>query len=141
MFKCVSRLWRISQTLFNKSWTTAFSYSCQKGGESSKGSVHSDRGSTHILLTYFCFKSYPLNLQVYVFKCLYGFNTLWFWCIFVSNSYLINLVYSLYILLMLFSIYCVLYQCCFCKLLGLCFMHICRLYDLYHALCSLLCFV
>ena len=38
-----------------------------------------------------------------------------------------------YILMMFFSISFGLYSCYFCKLLGLCFMHVCRLYGMYHA--------
>ena len=34
-----------------------------------------------------------------------------------------------------------LYPCCFCKLLGLCFMHLCRLYGMYHAFMQPLCIV
>ena len=47
--------------------------------------------------------------------------------------------FSLYCL-SLYSVFCDLYPCCFCKLLGFVFI-ICRLYGLYHALCSLLYFV
>ena len=44
-----------------------------------------------------------------------------------------------YILIMFFSISLCLYPCCFCKLLGLCFMHVCSLYDVYHAFMQPLC--
>ena len=62
-----------------------------------------------------------LCLCFWLFYCCYGVDTLWFQCLFVSNSYLMNLVYPLYIQLMLFSIYFFLYPYCSCKFLGLCF--------------------
>ena len=53
---------------------------------------------------------------------------------FSANS--LNIFFSYY------SVYLyVLYPCCFCKLLGLCFMHVCRLYDVYHAFMQPLCIV
>ena len=45
--------------------------------------------------------------------------------------------FSLYYL-SFYSVFCGLCPCYFCKLLG--FMHFCRLYGMYHALCSLLYF-
>ena len=45
---------------------------------------------------------------------------------FSANS--LNIFFSCY------SVYLyVLYPCCFCKFLGLCFMQVCRLYSVYHA--------
>ena len=44
-----------------------------------------------------------------------------------------------YILMMLFSISLDLYPCCFCKLLELCFLHVCRLYGVYHTFMQPLC--
>ena len=69
-----------------------------------------------------------------------GFDTLMFvFKLKTHGCFLKTLVYS--ILMMLFSISFCLYPCCFCKLLGLCFMHVCRLYGMYHAFMQPLCIV
>ena len=61
--------------------------------------------------------------------------------VFLFLTHNLILVYSfIYIVDVIQYILCFV-PCCLCKLLGLCFMHICRLYGLYHALCSLLCFI
>ena len=52
-------------------------------------------------------------VMFWVFSFFMGLIHCGFWCIFVSNSYLIYLVNSLYIFLMLFRIYCVLYPCAY----------------------------
>ena len=68
-----------------------------------------------------------------------GFDTLIFFFLTYNSWMLFENFGIFYILMMLFSISLDLYPCCFCKLLGLCFMHVCRLYGVYHAFVQPLC--
>ena len=69
-----------------------------------------------------------------------GFDTLLFVLKLISHGCFLKLWYILYIV-DVFGIFCVLYPCYFCKLLGICFMHVCGLYGVYHAFKQLLCIV
>ena len=84
------------------------------------------RGSNYIFFYLVCFMG--------LIHCGFG--------VYLFLTHNLNLVYSfIYIVDVIQYILCDLYPCCLCKLLGLCFMYVCRLYGLYHALCSLFCFV
>ena len=94
--------------------------------------------NTHIFIPFFIFV-YDYSFCVLDNCCYYGLGL--FHCDYsFYNSWMLFENFGIfYILMMFFSISFGLYSCYFCKLLGLCFMHVCRLYGMYHAFMQPLC--
>ena len=98
--------------------------------------------NTHIFIPFFIFV-YDYSFCVLDNCCYYGLGL--FHCDYGNVCFFFFFKFEnfgiLYILMMLFNISCYVYPCCFCKLLGLYFMHVCRLYGMYHAFMQPLCIV